>query len=45
MILLLKNNFSINLVILSVFDNLKLGKILDFLLRYYKCSIKSFDYT
>ena len=34
MILFYKNNFSIFLVILSDFDNLKLDKILDFFLTF-----------
>ena len=33
------------MVILSDFDNLTLGKIIYFLLSYYGCSIKTFDYT
>ena len=30
---------------ISDFDNLKLGKILDFSLSYCGCSIKAFDQT
>ena len=36
-----KNNVSIYLVVLGDFDNFKLSKILDTLLSYYGCSIKS----
>ena len=39
-ILFYNNNFMIYLVILSDFDNLKLDKILEFLLSHYECSLK-----
>ena len=44
-ILFYKNNLNIYMVILSDVDNLTLGKIISFLLSYYGCSIKTFDYT
>ena len=40
-----KNNFTIYLVISSDFDKSKLGTILDFLLTYFRFSIKTIDYT